>query len=119
MADGKQLLLFRHAKSSWEEPALADHDRPLAPRGRRSAERIGTHLRADPNPIQLVLCSSARRARETLDLVAPAGEIQINRELYDASASGLLDRVRQLADELKVAMLIGHNPAIHELAVSL
>src|SRR5207249_535409 len=114
-----RLLLLRHAKSSWTEPSLADHDRPLAPRGRRSAERMGAHLRAEPTQIQLILCSSARRARETLELVAPAGEIEVDRELYGASASGLLERVRDLADEVEVAMLIGHNPAIHELAVNL
>ncbi|MFL5864258.1 MAG: SixA phosphatase family protein [Solirubrobacteraceae bacterium] len=119
MADPKRLLLLRHAKSSWKEPSLADHDRPLAPRGRRSAELMSAHLRAELTHIQLVLCSSARRARETLELVAPTGEIQIDRELYGASAADLLERVRDLADQVEVAMLIGHNPAIHELAVNL
>ena len=85
----RTLILLRHAKSSWEDPELDDHDRPLAPRGRNAARLIAAHLR--PNQMQnpLVLCSSAQRARETLDLVAPPGEIQIERELYAEDIEGL------------------------------
>jgi phosphohistidine phosphatase len=119
MAEIKRLLLLRHAKSSWEDPALADHDRPLAPRGRKAARLIAAHLRADQPQNQLVLCSSARRARETLDLVAPAGEIQIERALYSASPDQLLARLRRVPDESDTVMLIGHNPAIQALAIDL
>ena len=73
MSDAKRLLLLRHAKSSWDDPALADHDRPLAPRGRTAAKLIGEHLRENQIGVSLVLCSSARRARETLDLVQTRG----------------------------------------------
>jgi phosphohistidine phosphatase len=66
-----------------------------------------------------VLCSSARRARATLDLVAASGEIQIERGLYGASADQLLERLRRVPDELDVVMLIGHNPAILDLAAGL
>lgn len=117
MAESKRLLLLRHAKSSWDDPALPDHERPLAPRGRKAAKRIGAHLGNEP--IQLVLCSSARRTRETLQLVAPPGEVQIEDELYGATAERLMRRLQSVPDEIEEAMLIGHNPAIQDLAVSL
>jgi phosphohistidine phosphatase len=119
MSDEKLLLLLRHAKSSWDDPALADHDRPLAARGREAAKRIGARLRSDQTAVSLVLCSSARRARETLDLVAPPGRIEIEDELYAASADELLERLRQVPDDVPAVMLVGHNPAMHELAVVL
>jgi phosphohistidine phosphatase len=115
----KTLLLLRHAKSSWDDPSLADHDRPLAPRGRKGAKLIGTHLRQEQIRSSLVLCSSARRARETLELIAPSGEIRIEEELYGASADQLLERLRRLPDEDDCVMLIGHNPAIQDLASGL
>jgi phosphohistidine phosphatase len=119
MGDAKRLLLLRHAKSSWDDPALADHDRPLAARGRTAAQLIGAHLRRERIPVSLVLCSSARRARETLELVDPPGEMQIEAELYGASRDQLLERVRQLPETSDSVMLIGHNPAIQELAACL
>jgi phosphohistidine phosphatase len=117
--DTKLLLLLRHAKSSWDDPALADHDRPLAPRGRKAAQRIGERLRSDGTSVSLVLCSSARRARETVELVAPPGELEIESRLYGASAAELLQRIRQVPDDVEAVMLVGHNPAMHDLAVQL
>jgi phosphohistidine phosphatase len=119
MSDSKRLFLLRHAKSSWDDPALADHDRPLAPRGRKAGKLIGMHLRDNRIELSLVLCSSARRARETLELARPAGDVLIERELYGASAQQLLERLRKVPDEHEAVMLIGHNPAIEDLAVSL
>jgi phosphohistidine phosphatase len=118
-ARAKTLFLLRHAKSSWEDPGLADHDRPLAPRGRRAAKLIAEHLRREGVGPSLVLCSSARRARETLDRVAPDGEARIEGELYGASATDLLARLRRVPGGVESVMLIGHNPAIHALAVRL
>lgn len=115
----KRLLLLRHAKSSWDDPSLADHDRPLAPRGRKAARRIGAHLRREQIPIALVLCSSARRARETLDLVAPPGELRFESQLYGATAADLIARLRRVPDDIDAVMLIGHEPSIRDLAVSL
>jgi phosphohistidine phosphatase len=117
MAETRRLLLLRHAKSSWDDPSLADHDRPLAPRGRKAAKRIGAHLRREQIPVVLVLCSSARRARETLDLVAPPGEIQFERELYGATAAELVERLRRVRDDVDAVMLIGHEPAMSDLAI--
>ena len=119
MSEAKLLLLLRHAKSSWDDPALADHDRPLASRGRKAAKLIGARLRTDETAVSLVLCSSAARARETLDLVSPPGAIEIEDELYGASAHGLLERLRRVSDDVESVMLVGHNPAMHDLAVEL
>jgi phosphohistidine phosphatase len=119
MSDAKLLLLLRHAKSSWDDPALADHDRPLAPRGRKAAKRIGARLRADGTEVDLVLCSSARRARDTLELVAPPGRVEIDGSLYGASADELLVRLRQVADDITSVMLVGHNPGMHDLVIRL
>jgi phosphohistidine phosphatase len=119
MSDAKRLLLLRHAKSSWDDPAMADRDRPLASRGHTAAKRMGARLRTDQTPVDLVLCSSARRARETVDLVAPPGKIEIEDGLYGASAGELLQRLRQVDDEVTSVMVVGHNPAMQELAVKL
>jgi phosphohistidine phosphatase len=115
----RRLLLLRHAKSSWDDPSLADHDRPLAPRGRRAAKRIGEYLRDEQVEIALVLCSSAARAQETLERVRPPGEVRIEPSLYGAGAHQLLERVRRVPDEAGSVMLIGHNPAMEDLAVLL
>ena len=119
MTETKRLLLLRHAKSSWDDPSLADRDRPLAPRGRKAAQRIKAYLNREQIPVALVLCSPARRARETLELVAPPGEVVIEDELYGATAAELLERLCRVADQVDAVMLIGHEPAIRELAVGL
>lgn len=119
MAAAKHLLLLRHAKSSWDDPALPDHDRPLTPRGRRAARAIGGYLREHEVPITLVLCSSARRARDTVELVEPGGDLQVEDGLYAASADELLTRIRRLPEDAEVVMLVGHNPSIEQLAAGL
>lgn len=118
-ADERRLILLRHAKSSWDDPTLADHDRPLAPRGRGAAKLIRSYLREQPITISLVLCSSARRTRETVELVRPAGELRVEDELYAASADRLLRRLQALPDDVETVLLVGHNPAIEELAAGL
>src|SRR5215216_1280624 len=117
-----RLFLLRHAKSSHDETGLPDHDRPLAPRGRRAASAIGHHMRERGLTPALVLCSSATRARQTLDGVADgigSPEVRVESELYDASSDGLQQRLRRIADDVPSAMLIGHNPAIERLALDL
>jgi phosphohistidine phosphatase len=119
----RPLFLLRHAKSSWDDPDLEDHDRPLAPRGRRAAGLVADHLLREGIKPSLVLCSSARRTRETLERLAPAlgegVETSVERGLYAASERELLARLRKLPEELPSAMLIGHNPGIQRLALSL
>ena len=120
----KQLFLLRHAKSSWEDPELADHDRPLAPRGRRAAKLIAEHLRRQADRARSS-CSARRRlrTRETLERIAPAlGEdvpVQIEDELYAASEQVLLERVRAVEDGIESLLLIGHNPGVEQLALLL
>jgi phosphohistidine phosphatase len=113
----KRLYLLRHAKSSWDDPELADHERPLSARGRRAADAIGAHMREHGIEPQLVLCSSATRTRETLARIGLSGEIEPG--LYGASASELLARVRELPPSLESVLLIGHNPGIHDVALAL
>jgi phosphohistidine phosphatase len=118
----RRLFLLRHAKSSWDDPGLDDHDRPLAPRGRRASALIADHLRRDRIGPALVLCSSARRTRETLERVRPAlgaAEVRIERELYGASSEDLLHRLREVPGEVESVMLVGHQPALQELALRL
>jgi len=118
----RYLYLMRHAKSSWEDAALADHDRPLAGRGRRAADAIARHMREQRIAPALVLSSTARRARETAERIRPAigtAPIQYERELYGASAAELLERLRTVPDELGSVLLVGHNPGIEELALGI
>jgi phosphohistidine phosphatase len=117
------LHLLRHAKSSWDDPDLADHDRPLAPRGRKAARRIADHLRAEGIAPELVLCSTALRARETLAALLPvlAGDVDIRleAELYGAGVDTLLGRLRRVDDAVGSALAVGHNPTLHGLALAL
>jgi phosphohistidine phosphatase len=113
------LYLLRHAKSSWDDPSLADRNRPLAPRGLRAADLMGEHLRASGIEPAVVLCSPAMRARETLSGLGMDWEAQFEPGLYGASEGDLLARVRHLGDEVESAFLIGHNPALEELTLML
>jgi phosphohistidine phosphatase len=115
-----RLLLLRHAKSDWGDAALPDHDRPLAARGRKAAGRLGSHLKAAGLRPDLVLCSSARRTRETLErLGLPDVETRIEDELYAAPGDALLDRLRTVPEGVADVLLIGHNPGIQDLAIAL
>jgi phosphohistidine phosphatase len=118
----KRLYLLRHAKSSWKDTSLPDHDRPLAGRGRRAAKAIARHLREHGIEPELVLCSSARRARETLDRIEPAlgtPVVRVEGDLYAASAQALLERLRGVPETVESVMLIGHNPGLQDLALDL
>jgi phosphohistidine phosphatase len=119
----KHLFLLRHAKSSWDDPTLADHDRPLAPRGRRAAKVMAEHLERKRIAPELVLCSPARRTRETLARIERGlggkTDVRIDSELYAVSAAALLEVLHEVPDEVESVMLIGHNPGIQDLALSL
>lgn len=105
----KTLILIRHAKSDWGG-GLPDHDRPLNARGRRSAAAIGDWLRAKGHVPDEILCSTATRTRETLDLLGVDAPTRFDRALYHAGAEALLEALR--AAEGDTVMLIGHNPGI-------
>jgi phosphohistidine phosphatase len=117
------LYVLRHAKSSWDQSELEDHDRPLAPRGRRAGQRLSRYLTERRVRPSLVLCSTARRAHQTLDLLLPGigspEEIHLERALYGAGAGELLVRLRRLDDHDSSVLLVGHNPGLQHLAVGL
>jgi phosphohistidine phosphatase len=119
----KTLLLLRHGKSSWADPALADRDRPLAPRGQRAAELIGRYVEAHRLRPALVLCSPARRAQDTLAIVQPwlgaDVEVSTDEAMYDADADDLLERLHALPETIASVLVVGHNPALHDLATAL
>jgi phosphohistidine phosphatase len=117
----RQLVLLRHAKSEW--PDVADHERPLAERGRRDAPAVGRWLRtADITP-DLVVCSSARRARETWKLASPELRAKVptryEQRVYDASPGELIVLVNETPEDVRTLLVIGHNPTVQQLAVSL
>jgi phosphohistidine phosphatase len=123
------LYLLRHAKSSWETPTLHDHDRPLAPRGIRACGAIAAHLREQRIAPDLVLCSTAVRARRTLEGVlegfAMPPSVEYEAAIYDASADRLIDLLRRLptvsaaGEGPESVMLIGHQPGLGDLALTL
>jgi phosphohistidine phosphatase len=117
------LFLLRHAKSSWDDTDASDHDRELAPRGRRATKVIARYLRQHRVVPMLVLCSSARRAVETLaglrgSIGSPAST-SIEDELYGATAAELLERLRRVPDGTESVLLIGHNPGLQDLGILL
>ena len=117
-----QLHLLRHAKSSWDDDA-DDHTRPLNKRGRESARLVGETLPRAVGALDLVLCSSAVRTRETAELAlagfASPPQVLYEDGLYLAGATILLQRLRQIDERVGSLMVIGHNPGMHELAVAL
>ena len=116
----RNLILLRHAKSDWSNPALADHDRPLARRGRKAALRIAADLaRWAPVP-DIILCSTSRRTVETADLVAPDGvRRELLHSLYHAGPGAILETLKHLPGSVRTAMIIGHNPGMEDLVTSL
>jgi phosphohistidine phosphatase len=119
----KRLHILRHAKSSWGDPDLADHERPLAPRGEKAAVKIAEHVRAAEIAPGLVLSSTALRARQTLAALLPVlpaeAEIQIQDWLYGAGVGDVLTRLREVNEGVGSVLVVGHNPTLHELALAL
>ncbi len=117
------LSLLRHAKSSWKNPSLPDHERPLASRGIADAPMMGramTERGVDP---ELVLCSSARRTVDTLSLVLPELKVEpsvvYEDALYHAGAAEMLHMLRDIQPGANRVMMVGHNPEIQRLALDL
>lgn len=119
----KRLHILRHAKSSWDDEGLPDHERPLAPRGEKAAARIADHVRSASVAPDLVLCSTAVRARQTLAALLPVlpGDVEILLEddLYGASLDSLIERLREVDDRMGAVLVVGHNPTLHALALAL
>jgi phosphohistidine phosphatase len=118
----RQLLLLRHAKSSWDDPAQPDHARPISARGRGAAAAIRQSMRDLGLVPDVVLVSSARRTLQTLDALAPWDEtplIEPMNGLYLATAAQLLTIIRGISPTVRSLMVVGHNPGLHDLAMAL
>ncbi|NGO52495.1 SixA phosphatase family protein [Allomesorhizobium camelthorni] len=115
-----KLLLLRHGKSSWDDPSLADFDRPLAPRGRKAAERMGRELAARNWLPQLALVSPTARTCETWEVVAAALPGSVSADfsdtLYDATAEDVLSEIQRTPKAVKTLLILGHNPGLEDLA---
>ncbi len=118
-----RLLLLRHAKSSWDDARLGDYDRPLNVRGRASAPLMGRHIADHALAPDRVICSGARRTRETLAGILPhlSGDMEVSilRSLYEVGEEGYLGLIRRHGGKARTLLLVGHNPAIQETAISL
>jgi len=120
----KTLLVLRHAKSSWNDTALADHERPLNKRGRRDGPRMGELVRERRLTPDIIISSDAVRARRTAKAVAEAaryaGEILLDPFLYMASPPGILAVLRTVREtKAGTVMIVGHNPDLEELVAQL
>jgi phosphohistidine phosphatase len=115
----KTLLLLRHAKSSWNQPELHDHDRPLNKRGKKEAPLVGKYLKDHDLLPDLIISSTARRAKDTAQAVADesgfSGQIDLYQDLYLSDTSCYLDILRCLPDETNRVLAVGHNPDLEEL----
>lgn len=119
----RQLLLVRHVKSAWDDASIADHDRPLSRRGAKALTRLRDHMRQIDRPPELVLCSTARRTVDTFEgmrtVLPHDARVEMERAIYDASGDTLLSRLQFIGDDIGCAMVIGHNPAVQDVALSL
>ena len=118
-----RLYLLRHAKAGWADLGVRDFDRPLTEGGRQDAAAIGMAMRISGFVPDLVLCSTARRARETWECVAgtigrlPAPPV-LTDSLYSCDAAGYLSIVRKTADDTPSLLVVGHNPMIEDVAIA-
>ena len=117
----KTLTIFRHAKSSWDHPDLADHDRPLNKRGKRDAPIMGERLKAAGIRPSLIVSSPARRAWATAKVVAraiayPVEFLQREPGLYHAGVNRIFDVIAAQDDGFNSIMIVGHNPGLTDFA---
>ena len=119
----KDLFILRHAKSSWSDPFLDDFDRPLNKRGKQACVDMGQWIHNQNITPELVLCSPAKRAIDTLKRVKKGqmafGKKKFEASLYLASPSELLNLIKKVPAKVSSLMLIGHNPGMHELILQL
>jgi phosphohistidine phosphatase len=118
------LILYRHAKSSWDDPDLDDHERPLSKRGAKDAPTMARWMAGRKLAPDLALCSTAVRTRATLaltlpGLAAPPRAILYEDALYLATPEALIARVRDIGGDVACAMIVGHNPGLHAAALTL
>lgn len=116
----KRIFIYRHAKSDWSAAYGSDHDRPLAPRGIKSAKVMGKMLGLSGQVPELAICSTALRAVETLNISMEEGEweceVSENRSLYDDSYLEIFELLKKLPDSISSVMLVGHEPKCSTLS---
>jgi phosphohistidine phosphatase len=116
----RRLILLRHAKSDWTGIGLKDHDRGLAARGREAAPRVGAYMARHALIPDLVLASTATRARDTWGLVADGFRkpppVVYEERLYETSPEALLDVIQSTKSDVHVLLVVGHNPGLRDLA---
>ena len=119
----KNLFLLRHAKSSWDNTALGDFDRPLSKRGISNAIQLSEYIQKHSISFDLVLSSPSERTQSTLDLVLnsfdPIPKTSLKESIYHASPSSLSQLIKELDDEINNLLIIGHNPGLHILTETL
>ena len=116
----RNLLIYRHAKSLWDNPFLSDHARPLAERGLRDAPQMAQRLKRKKIFPDLILSSDAERAKATALITAenlhfPRERIEFTPKLYHASASTILSLIQQTQDDINTLFVFGHNPGLNDL----
>lgn len=115
----KSLIVFRHAKSDWDADYSSDHDRPLARRGVKAAKTMGLLLAKSGKLPDLILCSTATRARQTLELAYHHGnwnsKIQYSEQLYDSAAGEIISLLQQMQNSSHSIMVVGHEPTWSQL----
>jgi phosphohistidine phosphatase len=114
----RTLLLLRHAKSDYP-PGVADHERPLAPRGEREAKLAGDWLRAHAPAVDAVLCSTATRTRETLARTRIDAPVNYVDRLYDATPGAVIEEINRVGADVETLLVIGHEPTMSSLALGL
>lgn len=117
----KTLYIIRHAKSSWDDQEIKDIDRPLNERGKRDAPRMGERLKEKSAIPDLMVSSPAKRALSTCKRIAevlkyPEDKIKTEKDIYHASADGILRVIKNINDKHEVVMLFGHNPGLTDFA---
>lgn len=116
--DQRTLLLMRHAKSDYP-PGVADHDRPLAPRGIREAGLAGDWLRANVPAIDAVLCSTATRTRQTLANTRIGAPVRYSDRLYGATPGTMIEEINTVGEEVETLLVVGHEPTMSAVALGL
>ncbi len=119
----KTLLLMRHAKSSWKESRLPDHERPLNKRGKKEAPEVGKYLKENGLVPDLILSSTALRAHDTAKAVAETsgfdGQVELYQDLYMSDTASYLDILRCMPNVANRVLVVGHNPDVEDLLAML
>ncbi|WP_285032797.1 histidine phosphatase family protein [Mycolicibacterium sp. lyk4-40-TYG-92] len=118
MTATRTLILLRHAKSDYPD-GVADHDRPLAKRGIREAALAGDWIRENLPPVDAVLCSTATRTRQTLERTGITAPVKYIERLYDATAGIAIEVINGAPEAANTLLVIGHEPVMSSLALSL